>query len=171
VESLSADTLRRVGRRPVPEARQRRAVEACRRLGVGTVGFYVLGFDTDTWDSIAATVDHAVSLGTTLAQFKLLTPYPGTPLYSRMEDRITERDWERFDGFTPVFRHPVLTADELRFLLSAAYNRFYLRPSWVAGYWRFQKRWMLDTVAGLDRGVRALHARAERAAMSRAVGC
>jgi hypothetical protein len=29
-----------------------------------------------------------------------------------MKDAIVERDWERFDGFTPTFTHPTLSADE-----------------------------------------------------------
>jgi radical SAM superfamily enzyme YgiQ (UPF0313 family) len=171
VESVSPETLLKVGRRPIPEAHQRHVIETCRRLDIGTVGFYVLGFATDTWDSIAATIDHAISLGSTLAQFKLLTPYPGTPLYKHMERQIFERDWERFDGFTPTFRHPSLSPEEMQFLLAAAYRRFYVRPSFVANYHRFQRRWLLDLVEGLDHRVRALHARKELASMSRAVEC
>jgi radical SAM superfamily enzyme YgiQ (UPF0313 family) len=169
VESASTETLKRVGRRPVPESWQRGVIDSCRRVGVGTVGFYVLGFETDTWDSIAATIEYSISLGSTLAQFKLLTPYPGTPLYRRLEASLTESDWERFDGFTPVFRHPNLSTDELRFLLAAAYSRFYLRPSWLAGYGRLRPEWLLDAARRLDRQVGGLHARAERTSMSRAV--
>jgi anaerobic magnesium-protoporphyrin IX monomethyl ester cyclase len=171
VESLSPDTLRKVGRRPIPEEQQRRVIDKCRSLGVGTVGFYVFGFNTDTWDSIAATIDYAISLGSTLAQFKLLTPYPGTPLYRQMEVQIFERDWERFDGFTPTFQHPNLSAKEMQFLLGAAYGRFYLRPSFLANYWRVKKEWLLDLVCRLDRRVAALHARKEREVMSRVVEC
>jgi radical SAM superfamily enzyme YgiQ (UPF0313 family) len=171
VESLSPETLRKVGRRPIPEEQQRGVIAACRRLGIGTVGFYVLGFSTDTWDSIAATIEYATSLDSTLAQFKLLTPYPGTPLYKQMERQVFERDWELFDGFTPTFRHPSLSTEEMQFLLAAAYRRFYVRPSFFAGYWRFQRGWLLDLVRRLDRRVRAMHARKELAAMSRVVEC
>ncbi len=171
VESLSPETLRKVGRRPIPEGHQRHIMEVCRRLGIGTVGFYVLGFNTDSWDSIAATIEYAISLGSTLAQFKLLTPYPGTPLFKQMERQVYERDWERFDGFTPTYRHPGLSPEEMQFLLAAAYDRFYMRPSFFANYWRFKKRWLLDLVSHLDRQVRSLHARKEVAVMSRAVEC
>lgn len=169
VESLSDETLRKVGRRPIPEAAQRRVMDACRRLGIGTVGFYVLGFNTDTWTSISATIEYAISLGSTLAQFKLLTPYPGTPLFKQMERQVFEKDWERFDGFTPTFHHPSLSAQELQFLLAAAYGRFYLRPSFLANYGKFQKQWLLDAVARLDARVAALHARKELQVMARAV--
>ena len=53
---------------------------------------------------------------------------------------IYEKDWERFDGFTPTFTHPSLTADELSFLLGAAYTRFYMRPSCFANYCGLQDR-------------------------------
>jgi anaerobic magnesium-protoporphyrin IX monomethyl ester cyclase len=171
VESLSPDTLRKVGRRPIPEAQQRGVIDKCRSLGVGTVGFYVFAFNTDTWDSIAATIDYAISLGSTLAQFKLLTPYPGTPLFKHMERQVFEKDWERFDGFTPTFRHPSLSPREMQFLLGAAYGRFYLRPSFFANYWRVNRQWLLELVGRLDRRVAALHARKELEVMSRVVEC
>src|SRR5207247_10061873 len=108
VESVDPATLKRVGRRPIPPAHQREIVEHCRKKGISTEGFYVLGFLTDTPDSIRATVDYSIDLGTTLALFKILTPYPGTPLYKQMKPLITETDPEKFDGYTPTFRHPSL---------------------------------------------------------------
>jgi len=171
VESVSAETLKRVGRRPIPEAHQRRIIEACGRLGIRTVGFYVLGFNTDTWESVAATIEYSISLGSTLAQFKLLTPYPGTPLYKQMEGQIFERDWEKFDGFTVTFRHPMLSAAELQFLLAAAYARFYFRPSFFANLWHVEKRWLRGLVSHLDLKVAEIHSRQEIAKMSRAVEC
>jgi radical SAM superfamily enzyme YgiQ (UPF0313 family) len=171
VESFSPETLRKVGRRPIPDAHQRAVVRACERLGVRTVGFYVLGFNSDTWDSIAATIDYAISLGSTLAQFKLLTPYPGTPLFRHMEKQVTERDWERFDGFSVTFQHPNLSAGELQVLLAAAYGRFYLRPSFLANLWRIEKGWLRTLVAHLDERVSALHSKKELARISRVVAC
>jgi radical SAM superfamily enzyme YgiQ (UPF0313 family) len=171
VESVSADTLKKVGRRPIPEAHQRAVIEACGRLGIRTVAFYVLGFNSDTWESIAATIEYSISLGSTLAQFKLLTPYPGTPLYKQMETQIFERNWERFDGFTVTFRHPNLSAGELQFLLAAAYARFYFRPSFFANLGHLEMRWVRDLVSRLDEKVAGLHSRQEIAKMSRAVQC
>jgi radical SAM superfamily enzyme YgiQ (UPF0313 family) len=171
VESVSADTLKRVGRRPISEGHQREMVRVCDRLGVRTVGFYVLGFNTDTWDSIAATIEYSISLGQTLAQYKLLTPYPGTPLFKHMEAQVFEKDWEKFDGFTPTFRHPNLSVGELQFLLAAAYARFYLRPSFFANLWRFERQWLRGLVERLDDKVFAMHSRNEVQAMSRAVEC
>jgi anaerobic magnesium-protoporphyrin IX monomethyl ester cyclase len=169
VESMSPDTLRKVGRRPTPPEHQRLIIETCRRLGIVTAAFFVLGFLEDDWDSIAATIDYAVDLGSTVAQFKLLTPYPGTPLWKRLAPRIVETDWERFDGFTPTFTHPHLSHAELRFLLGAAYARFYVRPSYLANYLRLGSGRTRAMAHRLDSRVRPRHTREEF--VSRTVPC
>jgi len=169
VEAVSPDTLKKVGRRPIPERHQRQVLAHCRALGIVTAAFYVLGFTEDTWDSIRATIDYSLELGSTVAQFKVLTPYPGTPLFKRMAPLISETDWEEFDGFTPTFRHPHLSGPELRFLLGSAYTRFYVRPSFVANYLRITAPQVRRVVARLDTHVERRHGRRETAMLERAL--
>jgi radical SAM superfamily enzyme YgiQ (UPF0313 family) len=170
VESTAASTLKKVGRRAIPEAQQRQVLLRCRQLGIVTAAFYVLGFAEDTWESIRATIEYAIALGSTVAQFKILTPYPGTPLFRRMQPTITESDWERFDGFTPTFTHPSLTHAELRFLLGSAYTQFYMRPSFLANYLRIGAPGVRAVAGWLDEPVRRRHAR-ETASMERLLSC
>jgi anaerobic magnesium-protoporphyrin IX monomethyl ester cyclase len=171
VESVSPDLLKRVGRRPTPEAHQRLIIEHARKRGIVTAGFFVLGFLEDDWNSIGATIEFATDLAPTFAQFKLLTPYPGTPLYKRMEKHIFETDWEKFDGFTPTYNHPSLSTKEMKFLLGAAYTRFYLRPSYLANLWRIRSESIREWVGRMDEKVAARHTRDERSQMSRPVTC
>jgi radical SAM superfamily enzyme YgiQ (UPF0313 family) len=171
VESVSPDTLKRVGRRPTAEAHQRAVIDWCRQEGIVTAAFYVLGFLQDDWRSIAATIDYAIDLGSTVAQFKLLTPYPGTPLWKQLAPRVYETDWERFDGFTPTFEHPHLSPRELRFLLGAAYTRFYIRPSWLTNWARISAKPVRSVVRRMDARVARRHTREELALMSRGVTC
>jgi len=166
VESVSPVTLRKVGRRPIPERQQREILDECRRLGIVTAAFYVFGFPEDTFASIQATIDYSVDLGSTVAQFKILTPYPGTPLFARLQAAITETEWERFDGFTPTFTHPAMTHDELTFLLGSAYTQFYMRPSFLANYLRIGRGGVHSVLESLDARVRRYHAR-ELAMMQR----
>jgi radical SAM superfamily enzyme YgiQ (UPF0313 family) len=171
VESVSATTLKKVGRRPIPEAHQRAVLARCRTRGVVTAAFYVLGFNEDTWESISATIDYAIQLGSTVAQFKILTPYPGTPLYTQMASRVTETDWEKFDGFTPTFTHPHLSHEQMTFLLGAAYTRFYVRPSYLLNYLRVERPTMQRFAGRLDTRVARLHGRRELARMERVLSC
>ena len=171
VESVSPDSLKRVGRRPIPEAHHREVIEHCRRLGIVTAAFYVIGFPADDWQSVAATIDFAIEMDSAFAQFKLLTPYPGTPLFKQLEASIYETDWQKFDGFTPTFTHPNLTARELMFLLGAAYTRFYVRPGYLANVLRIQKPSVRNWMKGMDHRAASMCSRIEAGKMSRSVKC
>src|SRR5215471_14820222 len=171
VESTDPATLKKSGRRPIPQAHQRQIIDHCRKKGIVTAGFYVLGFLQDDWNSIAATIDYATDLGSTFAQFKILTPYPGTPMFRQLEPRLTELDWEKFDGYTPTFAHSNLSERELRFLLGAAYTRFYMRPSYLANFLKIQNTAVREWVSRMDRRVNARHTREEIADFSRTVAC
>lgn len=129
VESVEPETLKRVARRFIPHEHMKRMVALCWKLGISTTAFYVFGFLQDTEESIEATIKFACELGTTRANFKTLTPYPGTPLYKQMKHLIFEDDWEQFDGYTLNFNHPVLTPRRARLMLGMAYSRFFFRPS------------------------------------------
>lgn len=129
VESVDPAILRKVARRFIPHDHMRRMVALCWKLGISTTAFYVFGFLQDTEESLEATIRFACDLGTTRANFKLLTPYPGTPLYKQMKPLIFESEWEQFDGYTLNFNHPVLTPRRARLMLGMAYSRFFFRPS------------------------------------------
>ena len=171
VESLDPATLKKAGRRPIPPEHQRAIISFCRGLGITTAAFYVFGFLQDTWDSIAHTIDFAIQLGSTFAQFKILTPYPGTPLWKQMNQLVYESNWEEFDGFTPTFTHPNLSSAELKFLLGAAYARFYVRPTFLANLLGIQSAPIRQVLRKLDTRVFAHQSQREIAEVSRAVSC
>ena len=88
-----------------------------------------------------------------------------------MKPLVYEQDWEKFDGFTPTFRHPNLTADELMFLLGAAYSRFYIRPTYVGNHLGIQSAAIRGMLRRLDTKVFARQSRREIHIASRAVSC
>ena len=52
---------------------------------------YILGFPTDTNETINKTINYAKKLNTTYAQFSVWTPYPGTPVFNEYKDKITAK--------------------------------------------------------------------------------
>src|SRR5262249_5439637 len=104
VESPDPLTLRRVARRYIPAEHMQRMIKLWWKLGVATTAFYVIGFLQDTEQSIEELIRFAVDLDSTYANFKILTPYPGTPQYKQLKSLIFENDWEKFDGYTLTFR-------------------------------------------------------------------
>ena len=88
-ESLDPETLRGMGKRvnlAGGDPGYRRAVEVLRRHGLQTWAAFTVGHDEDTVESVRALVDFALAQKFTFAAFNTLTPYPGTPLYRRLEE-------------------------------------------------------------------------------------
>jgi len=108
-----------------------RSYEAvARRLhdaGVMVNASFVFGMDGDGPDVFDRTVDWAVRNGLETATFHIMTPYPGTGLYRRMEaeNRIVHRDWDRYDTRHVVYRPRGLTPDQLESGYWKAYRDFY----------------------------------------------
>ena len=89
----------------------------------------------------------------------------------RSQARTISRWSASWIGRRPTFHHPNLSAREIQFLLAAAYARFYLRPSFFANLWRFERQWLRGLVERLDLKVSEIHSRKELQVMSRAVEC
>lgn len=66
-----------------------------RKHGLAVYGTFVFGYDNDTPESIAASVEFAREHQLFLAAFNHLIPFPGTPLYRRLqqEDRLLKPKW------------------------------------------------------------------------------
>jgi radical SAM superfamily enzyme YgiQ (UPF0313 family) len=103
------------------------AVARLHGLGVMVNASFVFGMDDDDGDVFARTVEWAASAGVETATFHILTPYPGTALYQRMdsERRILHHDWDRYDTRHVVFRPARLAPDELEAGYRWAYASFY----------------------------------------------
>jgi radical SAM superfamily enzyme YgiQ (UPF0313 family) len=71
-----------------------------RRIGIKTHLTFSFGFDEDTEKSIEETIEYALRLNPESVQFSILTPFPGTRLFDRLESekRIFSHDWSFYDG-------------------------------------------------------------------------
>jgi len=104
-----------------------KAIELLRRSGIETFGSYIIGNLNERAGDVKMTVDLAIKLNTNIAQFSILTPYPGTRLFEQIRERIFTRRWKSYDGLHLVFRHPFFNRVHLQFLLLKAFIRFYSR--------------------------------------------
>ncbi len=103
------------------------AVKRLHQLGIMVNGSFVFGLDHDDADVFRRTVDWGVENAITTSTYHILTPYPGTRLFARMEaeGRILTRDWSRYDTRTVVYRTRGLTAEQLKTGYEWAYQEFY----------------------------------------------
>ena len=67
-----------------------------------------------------------------LAELNILTPFPGTPLFNRLEKegRIVNKVWFNYregqPGTVPVFKPKNMTVEELQEYSNLLFNRWYL---------------------------------------------
>jgi radical SAM superfamily enzyme YgiQ (UPF0313 family) len=96
-------------------------------LGVMVNASFVFGMDGDRPDVFDRTVAWAVEQGIETATFHIMTPYPGTALYQRMQaqQRILHHDWDRYDTRHVVYRPVGLTTPQLQDGYWRAYREFY----------------------------------------------
>jgi radical SAM superfamily enzyme YgiQ (UPF0313 family) len=93
-------------------------VARCRDHGIMVYGTFVFGYDHDTPDVFARTVEFAVQSKLFLANFNPLTPTPGTALYERLrqERRLLRARWwldPQYRYGDALFRPRQMTAEQL----------------------------------------------------------
>jgi radical SAM superfamily enzyme YgiQ (UPF0313 family) len=111
------------------------AVSRLHSLGVMVNGSFVFGMDEDDETVFPRTVEWAIQQGIETATFHVLTPYPGTALYARMQaaGRLLHANWDLYDTRHAVFRHARLTGKALEAGYWRAYREFYLWGSILRG--------------------------------------
>ncbi|MGF1496466.1 MAG: B12-binding domain-containing radical SAM protein [Elainellaceae cyanobacterium] len=124
--------------------------EAIHRLhssGIMINGSFVFGMDDDDATVFDRTVDWAVQQGIETATFHILTPYPDTPLHTRLaqQGRILHSDWDLYDTRHAVYRPAQMTPAELEAGYWRAYREFYrwhhiFQGAWTKLAWRDRLR-------------------------------
>lgn len=118
-----------------------RLIADLHRHRISIFGCFVFGLDEDTPDVFAATAKFVVEHGIDLPRFAISTPFPGTPLYHRLEaaGRILTRDWELYDGQHVVFQPQNMSPETLLQGHEWAWKEVYSR-------WNIARRLMTSRV-------------------------
>ena len=80
IESGSQRILDTIGKRITLE-QVKKAVKILKDAGIQVLGSFIIGFLQDTKETIKETIKFAKSLNLNYAEFSILTPYPGTPIF------------------------------------------------------------------------------------------
>jgi radical SAM superfamily enzyme YgiQ (UPF0313 family) len=110
------------------------ALERFRKHGLRIYGTFVFGYDHDTEATFDETQAFAQDQGLFISAFNHITPFPGTPLYARLqkEGRLLMEPWwlhERYRYGMVPFQPRGLSPERLAELCIEARKRFYGWPS------------------------------------------
>jgi radical SAM superfamily enzyme YgiQ (UPF0313 family) len=131
VESGDPDILRSIDKR-IDLDTIRQAFRNARAVGLETIGFFIIGLPGETEATMERTIRFACELDPLIANFSMMTPYPGTRVYEivRQHGRLLMEDWDDYVFFEGKARYEMgdMTAELVERKWKEAYRRFYLRP-------------------------------------------
>jgi radical SAM superfamily enzyme YgiQ (UPF0313 family) len=132
LESVSQQSVAEVNKRFNRVEEYFQIIECIHSHGIAVQAGIVFGFDHDTPEIFKDTIDFLEKAGVQNATFNILTPFPGTPLFRKMEadGRILTRDWRKYNSRADVVYQPKqMSAAELLAGFRYANERFYSLPS------------------------------------------
>ncbi len=132
LESISQPSMAEVNKRFNHVEEYFQLIERIHSHGIAVQVGIVFGFDHDTTRIFKETIDFLEEAGVQNATFNILTPFPGTPLFYKLEaeGRILTRDWRKYNSRDEVVYQPrQMSADELLAGFQYANERFYSFPS------------------------------------------
>ena len=114
-ESLSKDSLTETGKAFGMHKDYHFVVQRLHDHGIGIMGCFAFGFDGDNTDTFARTVEFVIDANIDLPRYAIVTPFPNTPLYYRLnqQNRILTRDWGLYDGQHVVFQPHQMSPQDL----------------------------------------------------------
>jgi len=129
-ESICQESLKESGKKTNLVNQYMAAIKKIHDYNITITGTFVFGFDHDTLDIFDRT-DEFINVSEIDAPVDhILTPYPGTPLFNRLEreGRILTKDWTKYTTRDVVFQPKNMTPKEL------LDNTIKLRRRWYKTY-------------------------------------
>ena len=127
LESADCESLTQMNKGFLKPHKFKDAIRKLHDHGISVLGAFVLGNDNEDTSIFKRTLDFAKKIKLDLAQFAILTPYPGTAIYNRLikENRIFNFDWTKYDAGNAVFKPLRMTADRLKEEVDKLWRDFY----------------------------------------------
>ncbi|MDD5650618.1 MAG: radical SAM protein [Candidatus Nanoarchaeia archaeon] len=134
VETGNPEILKKINKGETLE-QIKKAFDMCKKIGIETVAFYMLGLPGETIETMNQTIEFAKNLGSDYAKFTITVPFPSTPLFHEWDKAgiIKTKEWSKYNFHTAskVYDHPNLSWDTLEKYYNKAYREFYFRPGYI----------------------------------------
>jgi len=132
IEAGDANILKAI-KKGITLDQARKTAKDMNKVGIFTVAFFILGNQGETRETIKASIAFAKELNTSIAQFNILSPFPGAEVYDYLPEN--EKDWWLEGNASPSICE--LTPEELEDIARGAFLRYPIR-------WSYLRRHILD---------------------------
>lgn len=114
-ESITPENLKRSLKGFNSPANYKELTQLLHHYGITLMACFTFGLDSDTPDIFMQTAKFAIDAGIDLPRYAIVTPFPNTGLYKRLESegRILTKNWELYDAQHVVFQPAQMTPQQL----------------------------------------------------------
>lgn len=114
-DSISQQSINAIGKKTNVVDEYKAVIHKIHDYGMNVAGSFMFGFDSDALGIFDDTLDFVYDSDIDSAAFHILTPFPGTPLYTMFDEqmRILTKDWSLYDCTKVVFQPKNMTAEDL----------------------------------------------------------
>jgi radical SAM superfamily enzyme YgiQ (UPF0313 family) len=115
IESISQENINAAGKSTNKVEEYGKAIKKIKDHGMLVTGFLMFGFDHDSPETFSRTLQAINDWDLDGISLSIMTPYPGTRLFQRMEKegRMTCKDWSRYTEGNVNYKLEKLTEEEL----------------------------------------------------------
>lgn len=138
-------------------AQNKEAIRLLREADIFTEAQFIVGLDNETAETLEETYRMAWDWQPDLANWSMYTPWPFTPLFQEIRDKVEVFDFSKYNFVTPIMKPEALSRGELLDGVMKNYRRFYMKKALFHYPWRgtgFRRRYLLGCLkAFLKAGV------------------
>jgi anaerobic magnesium-protoporphyrin IX monomethyl ester cyclase len=135
----------------------KRAIELLREADIFTEAQFIVGLDNETVETLEETYRFAREWNPDLANWSMYTPWPFSPLFQELGDKVEVFDFEKYNFVTPIMRPQAMDRATLLDRVMHNYRRFYMIKALFHYPWRgtgYRRRYLLGCLkAFLKAGV------------------
>jgi anaerobic magnesium-protoporphyrin IX monomethyl ester cyclase len=124
----------------------RRAIKLLRDADIFIEAQFIVGLDNETPETLEETYQMAWEWQPDLANWAMYTPWPFTPLFQDLGDKVEVFDFSKYNFVTPIMKPSSMSRAELLDRVMHNYRRFYMKKALFHYPWRgtgFRRRYLL----------------------------
>ena len=124
----------------------KRAIKLLRDADIFTEAQFIVGLDNETRETLEETYQMAWDWQPDLANWAMYTPWPFTPLFQELGNKVEVFDYSKYNFVTPIMKPEAMDRDELLDRTMNNYRRFYMKKALFHYPWRgtgFRRRYLL----------------------------
>jgi anaerobic magnesium-protoporphyrin IX monomethyl ester cyclase len=137
----------------------KRAIQLLRDADIFTEAQFIVGLENETPETLEETYRMARDWNPDLANWAMYTPWPFSPLFQELGDKVEVFDFSKYNFVTPIMKPEAMDRATLLDRVMANYRRFYMIKALFHYPWRgtgFRRRYLLGCLkaflkAGFER--------------------